>query len=74
MDEVQSVCRKIRDGGSIAGLASQGTIAAAMELVNLAGELEHRLGRSLGGRNIHAYPGTVIPAYVAETTTVTVAP
>ncbi|RYG35103.1 hypothetical protein EON81_13690 [bacterium] len=74
LDEVQSLCRKIRDGGTIAGLASGGTVAAAMELVNLAGDLGHRLGRSLGGRNIHAYPGTVIPAYVSETTTVTLAP
>ncbi|RYG44512.1 hypothetical protein EON79_14730 [bacterium] len=72
LDQVQSLCRKIRDGGAIADLASGGTIAAAMELVHLAGDVGHRLGKSLGGRNIRAYPGTVIPAYVAETTTVTV--
>ncbi|CAN5641505.1 hypothetical protein BH11ARM2_BH11ARM2_25330 [soil metagenome] len=74
LDQVQSLCRKIRDGGTIAGLASGGTVAAAMELVNLAGDLGHRLGKTLGGRNIRAYPGTVIPAYVAETTMVTRAP
>lgn len=74
LDQVQDLCRKIRDGGTIAGLASGGTVAAAMELVNLAGDVGHRLGRSLGGRNIRAYPGTVIPAYVAETTVVTLAP
>lgn len=74
LNQVQDLFQKVRSGGTIADLASGGTIAAAMELVNLAGDMGHRLGRTLGGRNIRAYPGTVIPAYVAETTTVTVAP
>lgn len=71
LDRVQSLCRAVRDGGTIAGLASGGTVAAAMELINLAGDMGHRLGRTLGGRNIRAYPGTVVPAYVARDTTIT---
>ena len=71
LDEVQSLCRAVRTGGTVAGLASGGTALAALELVNLAGDVGHRLGRSLGGRNIRAYPGTVIPAYIARDTTIT---
>ena len=71
LDEVGSLMRTVRAGGSVAGLASGGSVAAAMELVNLAGDVGHRLGRSLGGRNIHAYPGTVVPAYVSRETTIT---
>ncbi len=71
LDEAQRLVRAIRTGGTVASLASGGTVAAAMELVNLAGDVGHRLGRTLGGRNIHAYPGTIVPAYVAKDTTVT---
>ncbi len=71
LSEVQSLCRAVRDGGTVAGLASGGTVAAAMELVNLAGGVAQRLDRTLGGRNIRAYPGTVVKAYVLRDTTVT---
>lgn len=71
LKEVQSLCRAVRDGTSVAGLASGGTVAAAMELVHLAGDVGQRLGRSLGGRNIRAYPGTEVPAYVVRETRVT---
>ena len=72
LEDAQRLVRTIRDGGTIASLASGGTVAAALELVNLAGDVGHRLGRTLGGRNIRAYPGTVVRAYVARDTTVTV--
>ena len=72
LEDAQRLVRTIRDGGTIASLASGGTVAAALELVNLAGDMGHRLGRSLGGRNIQAYPGTVVHAYVARDTTVSV--
>lgn len=71
LDQAQRLVQTVRQGGSVAGLASGGTVAAAMELVSLAGDVGHRLGRTLGGRNIRAYPGTIVPAYVAQDTTVT---
>ena len=71
LDEVQSLMRTVRAGGTVASLASGGTVAAALEMVNLAGDVGRRLGRSLGGRNIRAYPGTVVPAYVLQETTIT---
>lgn len=71
LDDASRLVRTIRSGGTVAGLASGGTLAAAMELVNLAGDVGHRLGRTLGGRNIRAYPGTVVHAFVARDTTVT---
>ena len=71
LDEVRNLMKTVRAGGTVASLASGGTVAAALELVNLAGDVGHRLGRSLGGRNIRAYPGTIIPAYIARETTVT---
>lgn len=70
-DRVQSLCRAVRGGTTVAGLASGGTVAAAMELVNIAGDVGSRLQRALGGRNIHAYPGTIVKAYVAKDTAVT---
>ena len=71
LDKVQSLMKTVRAGGTVASLASGGTVAAALEMVNLAGDVGHRLGRSLGGRNIRAYPGTVVPAYVLQETTIT---
>lgn len=74
LDDAQRLVRTIRQGGTVASLASGGTVAAALELVNLAGDVGHRLGRTLGGRNIRAYPGTVVSAYVLRDTTVTLTP
>ena len=71
LDKVQNLMKTVRAGGTVASLASGGTVAAALEMVNLAGDVGHRLGRSLGGRNIRAYPGTIIPAYIARSTTLT---
>ena len=71
LGDAQALIRKVREGGAVAGLASGGTVAAAMEMVSLAGDVGHHLGRALGGRNIRAYPGTVVPAFVARDTTVT---
>lgn len=70
LNEVQSLIRTVRGGGSIANLATGGPVAAALELVTFAGDVSHRLGRNLGGRNIRAHPGTKISAYVARETTV----
>ncbi len=74
LDQAQRLVQTVRQGGAVAGLASGGTIAAAMELVSLAGDVGHRLGRSLGGRNIRAYPGTILPVFVARDTTITLPP
>lgn len=72
LDDVRRLVQSVRQGAAVAGLASGGTVAAALELVNLAGDMGHHLSRSLGGRNIRAYPGTVVPAYIARDTTVTI--
>ena len=74
LGDAQRLVQTIRQGGTVAGIAGGGTVAAAMELVGLAGDVGHRLGRSLGGRNIRAYPGTIIPAYVARDTVLTPLP
>ena len=71
LGEAQEIIRTARDGGSIANLAGGTPIAAALEMVRLAGDVGHRLDRTLSGRNIRAYPGTDIAAYVARTTSVT---
>ena len=42
------------------------SLNAVMELANLVGGLGSRLSRALKGRTIHAYPGTVVEAYLAE--------
>ena len=70
LDEAQSLIRALRTGGTVAGFAGGGSAAAALELVSLAGDMGHRLGRALGGRNIRAYPGTTIQAYVLRETTI----
>ena len=74
LEDAQRLVRALRTGGTVAGLASGGTVAAALELVNLAGDIGHRLGRTLGGRNVRAYPGTVVQAYVLRETTVEARP
>lgn len=71
LNEAQTLFRTVRSGGSVASLAGGAPIAAALEMVQMAGDVGRRLGRSLGGRNIRAYPGTVVPAYVARETTIT---
>lgn len=70
LDRAKALVRAVRQGTTVAGLATGGTVAAALELVNLAGDVGHRLGRTLGGRNIRAYPGTVVQAYVAQDTVI----
>ena len=70
LERAQALIQTVRQGTTVAGLASGGTVAAALELVDLAGDVGHRLGRRLGGRNIRAYPGTEIPAFVARDTTI----
>ena len=72
LGEAESLIRTVRRGGSVTALAGGAPIAAALELVQLAGGVGQRLGRSLGGRNIRAYPGTIIPAYISRDAIVTV--
>jgi hypothetical protein len=72
LDEVQSLIQAVRSGTNLANLASGGTVGACMELVKVAGDTCARIGKKLGGRNIRAYPGTIVTAYVAKDTTVTV--
>lgn len=70
LNEVGKLFQTVRGGGSLAALASGAPVAAALELVNLAGDVGHRMGRRFGGRNIRAYPGTIVQAYVARETTI----
>jgi hypothetical protein len=70
LGEVQNLIQAVRAGTGLANLASGGTVGAAMELVRVAGDTCARLERTLGGRNIRAYPGTVVKAYVAKDTTI----
>jgi hypothetical protein len=72
LDKVQSLIQSVRSGTGFASLADGGTVGAAMELVRVAGDTCARLGRALGGRNIRAYPGTVVQAYVAKETKIKV--
>jgi len=61
--------RQIRQGSSIAALATgDGGLAfgAALQLLQIGGQVGNRLGRMLSGRNIVAHPGTEIEAYVLE--------
>lgn len=71
-NEVQTLIQAVRSGTNLASLATGGTVGACMELVRVAGDTCARAGKKLGGRNIRAYPGTIVTAYVAKDTTVTV--
>lgn len=73
IDKVASLIQKVRQGATVGSLASGGSMVvvdAAIELIDAAGELGDRLSRTLGGRNIHAYVGTPVTAYVEEDTEV----
>jgi hypothetical protein len=69
IDHVSSLISQLRQGSTIAAIASGGAtaeIAAALELANLAGKLGSRLSRMAKGRNIVAYVGTPVTAYVTQ--------
>ena len=74
VDKMNDLVRQLRQGGTVAALASGGSatlVDAALELANVAGQVGSRLGRMLGGRNIKAYVGTPVKAYVIEAAEVT---
>ncbi|RYG23479.1 hypothetical protein EON82_13910 [bacterium] len=72
LNEVQGLIQAVRSGTNLATLVTGGAAGAAMELVRVAGDTCARVGKKLGGRNIRAYPGTTVTAYVAKDTSVTV--
>ena len=74
VNQVADLMQKIKGGSTIASLASGGSLLAvdaAMELIGVVGQVGSRLGRSLGGRNIRAYVGTPVTAYVVQDVQVT---
>lgn len=67
--QASDLLSQVRRGGSATALlsgASLTTVGAAMELVNLAGNVGSRVTGMLKGRNIKAHVGTRVQAYVAS--------
>lgn len=74
LDDAKTLLRQVR-GGRAASLANAVPVAAAaLELVNLAGDVGRKVGRQLGGRNIRAYPGTKVDVYLLQDATITLPP
>jgi hypothetical protein len=77
MGKAQELVSRIREGATLTALATGGTLAAAgavLELANVAGHVGSRFGRILHGRNIKAYVGTPVPAFVQKAVVVKVPP
>ena len=69
ISKASSLLDQVRQGGSAAALvngAALPTVAAALELVQWAGDVGSRMSRMLKGRNIKAHLGTPVPAVTAK--------
>jgi hypothetical protein len=71
LGDVSKLIEQVRHGSAIATGGSTALVDAALELAGLVGKVGSRLGKVIGGRNIKAYVGTEIIAYVRKPVQVT---
>jgi hypothetical protein len=73
-DQVSNLLEQIKGGATVSALAGGSpliAVDAALELVKVVGKVGSKLSKTLGGRNIHAYVGTPVTAYVRDDLEVT---
>lgn len=66
--EISNALASTKNLGAAASALTSGnvTLAAVLELADVAGDVGSKLQRMLGGRTIRAYPGTEVTAYIAQ--------
>lgn len=67
--KIKTMLEQVRSGGNVSVNGAPGLMSnlmGVMQLASLAGQIGDRLGRALHGRNIKAYPGTPVEAYVLK--------
>ncbi len=77
LNSVPTLMAELRNGASVAALASGGAataVGAVTELADVCGQVQSRLGGMLHGRNILAFVGTPVDACTATSITIKLPP